>query len=207
MTGKWAWFMILAAAVSAVSADEGHKRGGGIVRTGGGGGGGATPATPATPAPGHHGGRATPATPATPPSHGRPSVITRMQRYSVPRPDVIHNPNHVIHDQRRIEWPKKDDHGARITQTPTRLPPAHHNAIVRDQAFMRHLHDHERAEVAPRRYYWHDVSGRRYAHYYDGGIHWYGFYNGPHFYWTRYYANRWWWYDTRFARWVFSHCC
>ena len=126
-----------------------------------------------------------------------------MHRYSVPRPDVIHNPSHIVRDERHIAWPKRDDHGSRITQTPARLPPAQHNAIVRDQAFMRHLHDHERVEVVPRRYYWHDVGGRRYAHYYDGGIHWYGFYNGPHFYWTRYYADRWWWYDTRFARWVF----
>lgn len=133
----------------------------------------------------------------------KPAVITRMQRYNMPKPEVIHNQSHVVRDNQHITWPKSDGHGAPITQQPARVPPAHHNSVARNTAFVNTIRGRERTETQPRRYYWHDEGGRRYAHYLDHGINWYGFYHGSTFYWTRWYASRWWWYDPRFARWVF----
>ena len=195
----WALTLILIPAI-AFAADDGHGRGGG---QGGGRGSGAANGGGVGNGrgigQGVGGGRGHTSTP-TP----RPHVITRMQRYTMPQPNVIRNPSHVVRDNNHVTVPQHDERGTPLRQTPVRVPPAQHNAIARNPTFIRNIHNEERAERTPGRYYWHDLGGRRYAHYYDTrGIHWYGFYAGPHFYWTRYYASRWWWYDPHFSRWVF----
>lgn len=132
-----------------------------------------------------------------------PSVVIKMQRYSVPRPSRIRNPDHLMRDDRRISWPERDDRGTRIVQQSAIVPPQGHVTVVRDRAFVRGIVRRQRVEVVPNRFYWHIEGGIRYAHYFDRGAHWYGFYHGPAFYWTRFHAGRWWWFDARFARWVY----
>ena len=132
-----------------------------------------------------------------------PATVIKMHRVPVPRPTPIRNPEHVVRDHARIDWPKKDGRGAAIVQPAATTPPAQHAAIVRGAGVVQGIVNQQRVETARNRHYWHEDHGVKYSHYYDGRAHWYGFYNGPSFYWTRYNANRWWWYDQRYARWVY----
>lgn len=133
----------------------------------------------------------------------QPPLVIKMRRYNMPKPDRIRDPNHILHDRQRIEWPTRDERGERIIQRPAVVAPRQHTVIMRDRVILRDIDHQQRVEVVPNHYYWHTNGGVRYCHYYGSGIHWYGFYHGPHFYWTRYYGNRWWWFDGHFDRWVY----
>ncbi len=176
------------------------ERGGvSIQRTGGGGGGGGQISGGVGRGAGGGGGAA---------GHmpgSSPGVVIHMQRYSVPAPQRIDNPDHVVRDQRHIQWPRQDDRGRPIEQQPAINPPARqHTQIMRNPDIVRDIHRDQSRERERDHYYWHDVDGVRYAHYCDReGVHWYGFYHGPRFYWTRYWADRWWWFDARFDRWTY----
>jgi hypothetical protein len=129
-----------------------------------------------------------------------------MKRVSIPRPQTIREPGHIVNDRRRIDFPKNDDKGKAIGLAPAQQPPANHGIVVggpRNTGIVPIIQQRQVVEIRPRTYYWHTDSGIRYCHYYYDNIHWYGFYHGPYFYWTRYWAERWWWFDVRFNRWVF----
>lgn len=133
-----------------------------------------------------------------------PPVVIKMRRYSMPAPQRIQNPSHVIRGGGHVAWPSRDGRGRPIRQQPALNPPARHAAVVRNPAVVQSIRRDQKVEIQPGRYYWHDVGRVRYAHYRDRrGDDWYGFYHGPRFYWTRYWADRWWWYDPRFERWVY----
>lgn len=135
--------------------------------------------------------------------HGENPVVIKMRRYTLPKPDVIHDNSRIIRDNAHISHPMRDERGAPITQHPVKTPPREHTSIVRNTALMTEIHRSERDERVRDRYYWHHDQNVRYCHYYDGDIDWFGFYFGPSFYWARYYGDHWWWFDVGFGRWVY----
>jgi hypothetical protein len=112
-------------------------------------------------------------------------------------------PTSIVRDHARASYPSTYERGGRITARAAVSPPSQHSGIVRNSAIVRSIQSHQRLEIVPNHYYWHNDRGVRYCHYYNDGIHWYGFYNGPSFYWTRYYDGYWWWFDVNFDRWVY----
>jgi hypothetical protein len=129
-------------------------------------------------------------------------TVYRQRRVTVPRASMP-QPQHVVRDQSRADYPQKYGNGARISKPAASTPPAHHADVVRNASFARNIPGMERSETRPNHYYWHNDNGMRYSHYFDGRNHWYGFYHGPTFYWTRFFGNRWWWADPVYGRWVF----
>ncbi|MCX5791414.1 MAG: hypothetical protein NTY45_04230 [Elusimicrobia bacterium] len=126
-----------------------------------------------------------------------------MQNISMPRPERLDSGN-MVNDNRRIEAPRHYENGETVRERSVNVPPVRHAEIAGNNDILHAISREQGAERVHKRYYWHTLGDKRYAHFYDAdGIDWYGFYFGPSFYWTRYYGNRWWWYDQGYARWVF----
>ncbi len=85
---------------------------------------------------------------------------------------------------------------------PSRTAP-NHTTIVNNKTIINNIHNWNRSEIVPGRYYWHEHDGMRFCHRYEHGFHWWGFYIGSLYYWTRYYDDLWWWYDPIWHRWCY----
>ena len=134
----------------------------------------------------------------------RPRVVIKMRRVAVPAPRPIVHEEHIVRDEHRVEYPRRDERGVAIVKTAALVPPAHHATIMGNAAFLTAALGLAAVETARNHYYWHTDHGVKFCHYDDAhGNHWYGFYHGKTFYWTRYNAGRWWWHDDRFGRWVY----
>ena len=132
-----------------------------------------------------------------------PHVVVKMRQVAVPMPRPVQDARHLVRDERRAEYPKRDDHGVAIVKEASRVPPEH-GMILGNSALLGTIVGLAAVETQRDHYYWHTDNGVRYAHYYDAhGTHWYWFYHGTTCYWTRYYENRWWWHDDHFNRWVY----
>jgi hypothetical protein len=131
---------------------------------------------------------------------GSSGAVYHRRKVSVPAPSA---PAHGVEGANHVAYPQRDGGGRAISTPAARVPPSHHNEVVRNAAVVHGIEHQRTVENQPNHYYWHTSNGVQYSHYYDGHNHWYGFYHGPTFYWTRYNAGRWWWYDSHVSRWVY----
>ncbi len=132
-----------------------------------------------------------------------PATVIKMKRVTVPQPAPTLNSNQVVRDAPRVEMPKRNWTGKKVTAPAATTPPANHQQVAHNPGVTQGIQYHESRENKPHHDYWHHQGGVHYVHHYDGHHHWYGFYHGPHFYWSRHYDGRWWWWDPMFYRWVF----